>query len=145
MWENTVRRERTCINLWDSLCMINVYDGPMETAMLNICGWTFIIIKCFKRFLSNIHLVKKNVLTVEKKCLLLVIPYLGIIPLEIIVLPYLVIIPLEIRKKCNQVLKGFLNCCKLKIAFKCQTRVSNSLRHKNPILKDHISGVVYKF
>ena len=103
------------------------------------------IIKCFKRFLNNIHLVKKNVLTVEKKCLLLVLPYLGIIPLETIVLPYLVIIPLKIRKKCNQVLKGVLNCCKLKIAFKCQTRVSNSLHHKSPILKDLISGVVYKF
>ena len=25
---------KTC----ETLCMINVYDGPMETAMLNTCG-----------------------------------------------------------------------------------------------------------
>ena len=34
--------------------------------------------KCFKKFLSNFHLVKENVPTVEKKHLLLVLPYLGI-------------------------------------------------------------------
>ena len=30
--------------------------------------------KCFKRFLNNVHLVKENVPTVEKKRLLLVLP-----------------------------------------------------------------------
>ena len=35
--------------------------------------------KCFKKFLNNVHLVKENVPTVEKKRLLLVLPYLGII------------------------------------------------------------------
>ena len=33
MWGKTVRGEGTCKNPWDSICMINVYDGPMETAM----------------------------------------------------------------------------------------------------------------
>ena len=32
--------------------------------------------KCFKKFLNNIHLVKENVPTVEKKSLLLALPYL---------------------------------------------------------------------
>ena len=28
MWRNTVKRGGTCKNLWDFLCMINVYDSP---------------------------------------------------------------------------------------------------------------------
>ena len=71
--------------------------------------------KCFKKFLNNIHLVKENVPTVEKKRLLLVLPYLGIISLQT-------------RTKLQQALKGVLNCCKLEIVFKCQTRLSNSFR-----------------
>ena len=47
--------------------------------------------------------------------------------------------------KLHQTLKGVLNCCKLEIAVRCQTRLSNSFRYKDPIPKDLISGVVYKF
>ena len=83
-------------------------------------------------FLINIHLVKENVPTVKKKRLLLVLPYLGIISLQT-------------RTKLQQALKGVLNCCKLEIVFKCQTRLSHSFRYKDPIPKDLISGVVYKF
>ena len=68
--------------------------------------------RCFKKFLNNVHLVKENVPTVEKKRLLLVLPYLGIISLQT-------------RTKLQQALKGVLNCCKLEIVFKCQTRLSN--------------------
>ena len=88
--------------------------------------------KCFIKFLNNIHLVKENIPTVEKKRLLLVLPYLGIIYLQT-------------RTKLQQTLKGVLNCCKLETAFKCRTRLSNSFRYKDPIPKDLISGVVYKF
>ena len=43
-------------------------------------------------------------------------------------------------------LKGsVLNCCKLEIAFKCQTRLSNSFHYKDSIPKDLISSVVFKF
>ena len=49
------------------------------------------------------------------------------------------------RTKLQQALKGVLNCCKLEIVFKCQTRLSISFRYKDPILKDLISGVIYKF
>ena len=83
-----------------------------------------------KKFLNNIPPVKENVPKVEKKHLLLVFPYLGIIPLQT-------------RTKLQQALKGALNCCKLEIVFKCQTRFSNSFRYKDPIPKDLISGVVY--
>ena len=39
----------------------------------------FIGNKCFKKLLDNIHLVKEKVPTVERKHLLLVLPYLGVI------------------------------------------------------------------
>ena len=88
--------------------------------------------KCFKKFLNNVHLVKENVPTVEKKRFLLVLPYLGIIVLQT-------------RTKLQFTFKGVLNCCKLEIAFKCQTRLSNFFRYKDSIVKDLISGTVYKF
>ena len=88
--------------------------------------------KCFKKFLDNLHLVKENTPTVERKRLLLVLPYFGVISLQT-------------RTKCQQVIKGVSNCCKLGIAFKCQTKLSNSFRFKDPIPKDLRSGVVYKF
>ena len=72
-----------------------------------------VINKCFKHFLNNIHLVKENVPTVGKSCLLLVLPYLEIITLQA-------------RTKLQQALKGVLNCCKLEIIFKCQTSLSDS-------------------
>ena len=87
---------------------------------------------CFKKFLNNVHLVKEKIPTVEKKRLLLVLPYLGIISLQT-------------RTKLQQALKGVLNCCKLEIIFKYQARLSNSFRYKDPIPKDLISGLVYKF
>ena len=63
----------------------------------------------------------------------------------LLVLPYLRIISLQTRTKLQQALKGVLNCCKLEIVFKCQTKLSHSFRYKDPIPKDLISGVVYKF
>ena len=84
------------------------------------------------KYLNIIHLVKEKVPGVEKKRLLLVFPYLGIISLQT-------------RFKLQQVLKCVLNFCKLKIAFKCQTRLSNCFRYKDLTPKDLISGVVYKF
>ena len=87
-----------------------------------------------KNWLNNwilgIHLVKENVPTVKKKHLLLVFPYLGIISLQT-------------RTKIQQALKGVLNCFKIEIVFKYQTRFSNSFRYKDPIPKDLISGVVH--
>ena len=88
--------------------------------------------KCFKKSLNNIHLVKENLPIVEQKPLLLVLPCLGIISLQT-------------RTKLQQALKGALNCWKLEIVAKCQTRLSNSFCYKPSIPKDLISGAVYKF
>ena len=52
---------------------------------------------------------------------------------------------MQARTKIQQAFKVVLNCCKLKIVFKCQTKLSNSFRYKDPIPKELISGVVYKF
>ena len=77
-------------------------------------------------------LLRKTYQQSKKKRLLLVLPYLGIISLQT-------------RTKLQQALKGVLNCCKLEIVFKCQTRLSHSFRYKDPIPKDFISAAVYKF
>ena len=62
----------------------------------------------------------------------------------LLVLLYLVVISLQTRTKLQQTIKGVLNCCKLEIAFICQTKLSNSFLFKDPIPKDLISGVVCK-
>ena len=86
--------------------------------------------KCFKEFLVNIYLVKEKVTTVEGKCLLLGLPYLGVISLQT-------------RTKFQQAFKGVLNCCRLEIVFKCQTRLSNSIRYKDPIPKKTLYLVLF--
>ena len=52
---------------------------------------------------------------------------------------------LQIRAKLQQALEVALNCFKLEIAFECQTRLSSSFLYEDPIPKDLIPGVVYKF
>ena len=71
-------------------------------------------------------------ITVPKKTLLLVLPYLG--PLS-----------LETRTKLKKSLKGILNCCKLEIVFKRQNKLVKAFHFKDRITKELTSGVVYKF
>ena len=85
-----------------------------------------------KVFLDNKYRVREKVITVPKKTLLLVIPYLG--PLS-----------LQIRTKLRKSLKGVLNCCKLQIAFKSQNKLAKAFRFKDRIPKKLTSGVVYEF
>ena len=42
-------------------------------------------------------------------------------------------------------IKGVLNCCKLKVIFKSQNKLSNNFGFKDPIPQNLTSGVVYKF
>ena len=67
-----------------------------------------------------------------KKTLFLVLLYLG--PLS-----------LQTRTKLSKSLKGILNCCKLQIKFKSQSKLTNAFRVKDRIPKEPTSGVVYKF
>ena len=76
--------------------------------------------------------VRENMITVPKKTLFLVIPYLG--PLS-----------LQTRTKLRKSLKGILSCCKLQIVFKSQNKLAKAFRFKDRIPKELTSGVVYKF
>ena len=82
--------------------------------------------------MDNIHVVKETTLSVEKKPLVLVLPYLGSISLKT-------------RTKLKKSLKNILNCCKLQIVFKNKTRLDNNFHFKDQIPKDLTPGVVYKF
>ena len=67
--------------------------------------------------MDNIHVVKETTLTVEKKPLVLVLPYLGSISLQT-------------RTKLKKSLKNILNCCKLQIVFKNKIRLGNNFHSK---------------
>ena len=82
--------------------------------------------------MDNIHVVKETTLTVEKKPLVLVLPYLGSISLQT-------------RTKLKKSMKNILNCCKLQIVLKNKTRLGNNFHFKDQIPKDLTSGVLYKF
>ena len=81
--------------------------------------------------MDNIHVVKETTLTVEKKPLVLVLPYLGSISLQT-------------RTKLKKSLKNILNCCKLQIVFKNKTRLGNNFHFKDQISKYLTSAVVYE-
>ena len=82
--------------------------------------------------MDNIDVVKETTLTVEKKALVLVLPYLGSTSLQT-------------RTKLKKSLKHILNCYKLQIVVKNKTRLGNNFHFKDQIPKDLTSGVVYKF
>ena len=52
---------------------------------------------------------------------------------------------MQTSTKLDEVFKGVLNRYKLEITFKCQTRFFSSFQYKDPIPKDLISRVFYKF
>ena len=82
--------------------------------------------------MDNLHVVKETTLTVEKKPLVLVLPYFGSLSLQN-------------RTKLKKSLKNILNCCKLQIVFENKTRLGKNVHFKDQIPKDLTSGVVYKF
>ena len=74
-------------------------------------------------FLDNKYRVREKVITVPKKTLFLVLPYLR--PLS-----------LQTRTKLRKPLKSILNCCKLKIVFKSQNKLAKAFRFKECIPKE---------
>ena len=83
-------------------------------------------------FLDNKYRIQEKVITVPKKTLFLILPYLG--PLS-----------LQTRTKLRKSLKGILNCCKLLIVFKSQNILAKAFRFKDRIPKELTSSAVYKF
>ena len=86
---------------------------------------TSFIDKCFETFLDQLFIKKPQVLTVEKRTLTLVLPFLGNLSLQT-------------KTKLQNLLKRVLGCCKIQIVFKSQRNLSNVFRFKD-------SRVVYKF
>ena len=82
--------------------------------------------------MDSTDVVKKTTLTVEKKPLVLVFPYLGLISLQT-------------RTKLKKSLKKILNCCKLQIVFDNKTALGNNFHFKDQIPNDLTSGAFYKF
>ena len=76
--------------------------------------------------------MQEKVITVPKKTLVLVLPYLG---------PF----SLQTRTTLRKSLAGILNCCKLQIVFKSQNKLGKAFRFKDCIPKELTSGVLYKF
>ena len=83
-------------------------------------------------FLDNKYRIQEKVITVPKKTLFLVLPYLG--PLS-----------LQTRTKLRKSLKGILNCCKLLIVLKSQNKLVKDFRFKDRIHKELTSSVVINF
>ena len=76
--------------------------------------------------------MQEKVITVPKKTLFLVLPYLG--PLSF-----------QTRTKLRKSLKGILNCCKLQIVFKSENKLENDFRFKYRTPKELTLGLVSKF
>ena len=68
--------------------------------------------------MDNIYVIKGTTLTVEKKPLVLILPYLGLISLQT-------------STKLKKSIKNFLNSCKMQIVFKNKTRLGNNFHFKD--------------
>ena len=82
--------------------------------------------------INKLVIKRPQVTTVEKKTLILSLPYPGDISLQT-------------RTKLRKSFKSILNCCKLQIVFKCQRKLANVFRFKDRLPFDLVSGVVYKY
>ena len=82
--------------------------------------------------INKLVIKRPQVTTVEKKTLILSLPYLGDISLQT-------------RTKLRKSFKRILNCCKLQIVFKSQRKLANVFRFKDRLPFDLVSGVVYRY
>ena len=86
---------------------------------------------CLKTFFSKLYITKKIYQTVEKKQLLIVLPFLGCSSLET-------------RNRLNSCIINQLPFCSLIIAFKSKTRLSSLFKLRASILKYFCSHLIYK-
>ena len=87
---------------------------------------------CIKTFLNKKFLHTPVVLTLEKKELLITLPYLGNLSLAI-------------RTGLQNSINRNLPFCEIKVIFKSTTRLSNFFRFKDKVPFNLRSNVVYKF
>ena len=86
---------------------------------------------CVKRFLNKLFISRPLVCTVNKKEILLVLPYLGNVSLET-------------RTNLTKMVSSSIPFCKLKVLFKSSLRLGTLFNFKDHIPKTLLSGVVYK-
>ena len=87
---------------------------------------------CFKKVIDNVLTESPVKLTVEKRLLILPLPFLGDISLQL-------------RTKLRKSFKNILNCCKVQIVFKSQRRLSSQFHFKEPLPYDLMFKVLYKY
>ena len=104
----------------------------MDTFKENVSEKCLLHWWCFKLFLSRSNILKENVLTVEKK------------PLPL-VLPYLATTSLQTRTTLQKSIKGVFNYCKVRIISKSQNKLCNNFRFNAPVPQTLTSGVICKF
>ena len=91
-----------CFRIFSDWTKFHLEFVKLTHVFKNNCYPENFISNCFKVFLDNKYRIQETVITVLKKNLFLVLPYLG--PLS-----------LQTRIKLRKSLKGILNCCKLQI------------------------------
>ena len=88
--------------------------------------------KCICQFLDKILAPKTVVITVPKKNLVIVLPYLGKLSLKI-------------RTRINRIMKNKLPYCNIQFIFQTKCKISNCFIFKDKIPSLLHSGIVYKF
>ena len=92
----------------------------------------FFIDKCIKKYLNKLFVPKSIIHTVDKKQVLLVLPFLG--PLSF-----------EIRSRLRKCLKHYIPYCSLKVVCQSKSGISNLFHFKDVVNSMLSSHIVYKF
>ena len=88
--------------------------------------------KCIKAFLNKVFLFREFVLTVPRKEVYIFLSYLGAESLRL-------------RTRLSKLFGSYLPAYKLRIVFKCNTRMSSFFKFKDRVNRALRSKVVYKF
>ena len=91
-----------------------------------------LIDQCLQTFLNKIFVAKRTSITVPKKYILIILPFLGQFSLNL-------------RSKLYNCFKKTLPQCNIKVIFQSKNRLSNLLRFKYSIPKELRSHLIYKF
>ena len=91
-----------------------------------------LIDQCVKTFLNKIYVPKRILITVPKKDVLIVLPFLGKFSLNL-------------RSRLYNCFNKMLPQCNIKVIFQSKNRLSNLFRFKDSIPKELCSHIVYKF
>ena len=92
----------------------------------------FFIDNCIKKYLSNVFVPKRIVHTVDKKQVLLVLPFLR--PLSF-----------EFRSHLQRYFKNYMPYRSLKVVYQSRNRISNLFNFKDAVNTKLSSHIVYKF